>query len=440
MTQYLPAEVGARPPQICEQCERPHWQSDATVCLSCQGGDHAPAATDLVLRPRSVDMSRVQPFRWAWQDRLLVGYLNLLVGDEGVGKGTLLAWLIARLTRGELPGDLRGKPARVLIVGDEDGFDGVWVPRLHAAGADLALVCELPVDESGALDIGRDAKKLRALLFADRFDVLIFDALLDNLGAEVDDWRAKSVRGAIAPLRRLIGDLNVTAVGALHTNKSEAVTFRKRLAGTQAFNALSRSSLLLAAHPDDPDRRVLLRGKGNYAAPPPVLEFRIAADPVRLNGHTHKPTIVTDVQRSGVTIEDVLGAVPEPQTKAGAARTLIVEALADGEWHNAREIRADLAKAGISDSGIQRACNDLDVERRRTSGFPSGHEWRLAHGGGLTERTDCTERTATTAVSAVSAVSATCPTSVAAPDEDAFIAGLIAAFDAVEITGAEATR
>ena len=34
----------------------------------------------------------------------LLGYLNLLVGDEGVGKGTLLAWLIARLTRGELPG------------------------------------------------------------------------------------------------------------------------------------------------------------------------------------------------------------------------------------------------------------------------------------------------------------------------------------------------
>ena len=80
----------------------------------------------------------------------------------------------------------------MLIVCDEDGFDGVWVPRLHAAGADLRFVCDLPVAESGALDIGRDAKKLRALLLADRFDVLIFDQLLDNLGADVDDWRAKS--------------------------------------------------------------------------------------------------------------------------------------------------------------------------------------------------------------------------------------------------------
>lgn len=84
------------PARICERCERPHWEKGATVCLSCQhGSGRVPDATDTVLLPRGVDMSRVQPFRWAWEDRLLIGYLNLLVGDEGVGKGTLLAWLIA---------------------------------------------------------------------------------------------------------------------------------------------------------------------------------------------------------------------------------------------------------------------------------------------------------------------------------------------------------
>jgi len=370
-----------------------------------QQNGHPPPAVDL--KPRGIDLSRVQPFRWAWRDRVLSGYLNLLVGDEGVGKGTFLAWLIARWTRGELAGDLLGKPARVLIIGDEDGFDGVWVPRLHAADADLSLVFDLPVDDTGALNIARDAKKLHTMLLENRFNIVIFDQLLDNLGSDVDDWRAKSVRDAIAPLRRITAELGITTLAALHTNKSDAGTFRRRLAGTQAFNALSRSSLLLAEHPDDPDRRVVLRGKGNYAAPPEAFEFRITSEDVKLNGHTHKPSLAVDVRTSDVTIDDVLRAgAPEPQTKAHAARTLIAEALEDGDWHDAAPIRTAIAATGLSDAGIVRAANDLGVERRRSGGFPSHNQWRLARGGSSTDTTDTTATTGSdSGVSGVSGVS-----------------------------------
>lgn len=426
---------------LCARCAAKPYKMPSATALNAPKPSRNGTVTTVtvaqpsdVLKPRGIDMNRVQPFKWAWRDRVLVGYLNLLVGDEGVGKGTLLAWLIARLTRGELAGDLYGRPARVLIVGDEDGFDSVWVPRLFAADADLTLVCDLPVDESGALDIGRDAKKLRTMLLRDRFDVLIFDQLLDNLGADVDDWRAKSVRGAIAPLRRLIGDLDLTVIAALHTNKSDATTFRRRLAGTQAFNALSRSSLLLAAHPDDPDRRVVLRGKGNYAAPPKAIEFRIQADPVELNGHTHKPTIAANVDECDITIEDILGAAPEPQTKAQAARTLISEALADGGWHDATPIRTQLAQAGLSDRGIVRAANDLGVERRRTDGFPSSAQWRLARGGGTTVTTGTTGTTAIpSGATRASSASDDTPTALTPlGDEDALVEEIAAAFDATE--------
>jgi len=346
------------------------------------------------LQPRGVDLSRVEPFRWAWQDRLLLGYLNLLVGDEGSGKGTLLAWLIARLTRGELPGDLQGKPTRVLIVGDEDGFDGVWTPRLHAAGADLALVSDLPVGDTGALDIGRQADALRALIREHAFGAIVFDQLLDNLGAGVDDWRSKSVREAIAPLRRIAADTNVCPIAALHTNKSEAPTFRRRLAGTQAFNALSRSSLLLAEHPDDENRRVLLRAKGNYAAVPPAVEFAIAAKPLTINGHQHKPTVAVDVTESTITIAEVLRSA-EPTTKADTGRQMIREALSSGDWEDTGPIRADLAAAGLSDRGIDRVAADLGVERRRTDDFPARSQWRLARGGALTDVSGGTGATAT---------------------------------------------
>lgn len=334
------------------------------------------------LQPRGVDLARVEPFRWAWQDRLLLGYLNLLVGDEGSGKGTLLAWLIARLTRGELPGDLHGKPTQVLIIGDEDGFDGVWTPRLHAAGADLALVSDLPVGETGALDIGRQADALRALIREHSFGVVVFDQLLDNLGADVDDWRSKSVRAAIAPLRRIAAETGVCPIAALHTNKSDAPTFRRRLAGTQAFNALSRSSLLLAEHPDDENRRVLLRAKGNYAAVPPAVEFSISAKAMTINGHEHRPTVAVDVTESTITIAEVLRSA-EPATKADAGRRMIREALEGGKWEDAGPIRDELAAAGLSESGIDRAAADVGVERRRTEAFPARSQWRLARGGAV---------------------------------------------------------
>lgn len=46
----------------------------------------------------------------------------MVVGEEGIGKGTILAHLAARLTRGELDGDLHGQPCTVLFLADEDGF------------------------------------------------------------------------------------------------------------------------------------------------------------------------------------------------------------------------------------------------------------------------------------------------------------------------------
>jgi AAA domain len=346
------------------------------------------------LRVRGVDLGRVRPFRWAWRGRLLLGYLNLLVGDEGVGKGTFLAWLVARLTRGELPGDLVGKAARVLIVGDEDGFDNVTVPRLIAAGADVEHVLDLPTADGGALDITREADKLADLLRRAEIDVVVFDQLLDNLG-DTDAWKGREVRAALAPARRVAAELDVALVATLHTNKSSATTFRQRVADSAAFNALSRSSLLLAEHPDDEHRRLLIRGKGNYAAPPPALAFSLTSGPLEIGGHVHEPTRIVDLAECDITLAEVLGK-PASGTvsKAQQARDLIAEALDDGRWHDAAPLRAQLAETGISDSGIRRAANDLGVERRRTGGFPSRNEWRLARGVSPTGPTAPTAPTA----------------------------------------------
>ena len=83
------------------------------------------------LRVRTADLSRARPPKWAWESRVLLGYLNLLLGNEGAGKSTLAAWLLGQLTRGSLPGDLHGKPVYVAVLGDDDltrRYDTAGVP------------------------------------------------------------------------------------------------------------------------------------------------------------------------------------------------------------------------------------------------------------------------------------------------------------------------
>lgn len=236
------------------------------------------------LKVLAADLSRAQPPRWAWHHRLVLGYLNLLLGNEGVGKSTLVAWMIARLTRGELPGDLHGQPVSVGVIGDEDSFDGVWTPRLHAAGANLERVVQIERPDGGFVNIREDRDKLAGVITDHALGLLFFDQLLDNLGVGVDDWRQKAVREALQPLRSLARELSIATLGCLHPNK-RADTFRQLVAGAPAFNSVSRSSLLLAQHPEDENLRVLVRGKGNLSQPPPAIEFQIAEHRFDANGH-----------------------------------------------------------------------------------------------------------------------------------------------------------
>src|SRR5438105_298004 len=73
------------------------------------------------------------------------------------------------------------------------------------------------------------------------------------------------VREVLRPLRRVAADTDVAVVGLLHPTKAGG-SFRQVVAGSHQFNAVSRSSLLLAVAPDDEKRRVLVRGKGNHTA------------------------------------------------------------------------------------------------------------------------------------------------------------------------------
>jgi AAA domain len=268
------------------------------------GGGDGHGEDQRKLRTRGVVLERVRPLRWIWSRRIPLGLPSLLVGEESVGKGTLAAWIIARATRGELDGDMRGKPATVLVVGDEDGFEPIWVPRLHLAGADLDRVRTVD-DGEHVDDLAASMGALRQAVREDEIRLVVFDALLDHVpggdnGAAV--YNPKNVRQALMPLRRVAGEEEIAALGLLHPIKGRAASFRDLIAGSHQFNAVSRSSLLLGVDPDADDRRVLVRGKGNHTAAPRSVEFTIVGEAFELNGHTFEMPKAANVREGNRTV------------------------------------------------------------------------------------------------------------------------------------------
>lgn len=170
------------------------------------------------------DITESRPFRWLWQDRILLGYLNLMVGVEGIGKSTFVCWVAARVTRGELPGTL-SEPHTIVIVGDEDSWKHVWTPRLHAAGADMKR-CKRISTPTG-IDI-TDAEQMKNLeAFIEEYDVklLFLDAVLDNIGY-TDTWKDIKVRQAFDKLRRAADRTDCSVLFSMHPNKRRG-SFRR---------------------------------------------------------------------------------------------------------------------------------------------------------------------------------------------------------------------
>ena len=351
------------------------------------GGSPAPKGkrgSSMASAPRvevlDYDTSKSRPPEWVWDERYVAGYLNLICGEEKVGKGVLAAWTIARLTRGELDGCYLGTPVTVGVIADEDGWADVWVPRLHAAGVDGTRVKKLAPVGSDMIEVQTHAADIARVVEEHGIKLLYIDALDDLLGA-ADDWRSKQVRAALKPLRWLAGDLGVAVVGSKHPNL-RGNSFRELMSGTAAFGAVARSSMLLAKHPTgESNERVLTLGSGNLADPD-SLEFRIVSARFELNGYDWDVPVAEDFVVSDLTTGAILEAAQEPKKQRAVSdkRQALQQRLRDGlvpdEWTLSAPIRVVLEEEGFSRGMIDRAAQDVGVEQK-AEGFPLKSYWRL---------------------------------------------------------------
>lgn len=328
---------------------------------------------------------RAEPARWLWSQRIPLGTASLLVGREKLGKSTLTAELAARLSRGELPGDLEGEPAGTLIVSYEDSAARTIKPRLLAAGGDLERVRAVRVEDgegAGLVNLPTDAERIGELAAEHGARLVVVDPLSASLSADVDSHRDQDIRRALAPLVRLAEDRDLAVLCLAHFNKSQHGDALGRVLGSRGLTAAVRSVLAFGRPPDaddDSPDRVLAHAASNLAPEAPSLTLRHEGCEVTgAAGETIATNRLVIVGETETRADDLITVrSADERTDREAAVDWLADELADGAWHESRTVKAAASAAGVAERTLQRALKTAHVETRR-EGFPAVSQWRIA--------------------------------------------------------------
>lgn len=284
---------------------------------------------------------------------------HLVAGRKGQGKGTLLAAIASRVTRGEL-----GAKRNVVWIGSEDSAAIDIKPRIVAAGGDPARVL---IVKKGWIQLPRDYDAIcRAMSVFGDVGMLVVDPIGNHISGKNSDSET-DIRDAIAPLNHIADEFECMAFGVRHLSEKDGRRgVLAAILGSSAWVQVPRAVLAVARDNEDPDVSHIQCVAGNrLPAGTPGRMFRI--DAVLLPGLENEVTRATWLGDSSKDVETMLGNsnFKGPSSRSEAARELILDVLdAEGPRESdafdariaretdlsvktVRNIRSDLSGAGL---------------------------------------------------------------------------------------------
>jgi KaiC/GvpD/RAD55 family RecA-like ATPase len=321
---------------------------------------------------------KARDVRWLWPKFFPLGKVSILVGDPDLGKSTLTTDIAARVSRGlEFPdGSGKAPQGSVIILSAEDAPEDTIKPRLMVAGADESKIHILKgVREPGSKDRGPVLldKHVGAIELALRRFGDVRLIIIDPVSAYLGSTKAignSEVRAVLARLQDLAQRYDVAILLISHLNKAQGAKAKHRVMESMAFVAAARSGWLVAEHPESKDLRVLVRLKGNLAAPTSGMSYRVVGDDFG-SINTGRIQWHDSVE---LTAEDVL-AQPTRPNRPNPVDQWLLEILGDGPVLQQTILNAG-REEGFTEGRIRRAKKRYEIKHRKR-GYGGPTEWYL---------------------------------------------------------------
>ena len=324
---------------------------------------------------------------WLWDGWIAQGKLVIVAGAPGTGKTTIAITCAAIVSRGAAwPDGTRCPVGDVLIWSGEDDPQDTLVPRLIAAGADLARV-HFVGDTSDGLDRrpfdpATDMPALQARAAAlGTIRLLIVDPIVSAVAG--DSHKNAEVRRALAPLVTFAEACGAALMGISHFTKGTAGREPlERVTGSVAFGAVARIVWVTAKkqNEDGTSVRILARAKSNVgpddggfsygfelvslADYPDITASRISWGEA-LSGHARD--LIAEPERPEGTKSDDAGAWLHAQLLDGAVQVKVLQEAATAAGHSWRTVQRAKGWAGVR-------------SRRSGTSNKAPHEWYLPEG------------------------------------------------------------
>jgi putative DNA primase/helicase len=336
---------------------------------------------------------RSRAVRWVWPGHLARGGLELLAGTPEIGKSQIHCQYIACATTGrDWPNGVPGiVPCRVILLTAEDTIEDTLVPRLKAAGAELALIEEFKAvrrnDHDEMFLLGEDLDTLEQMIqdFGD-IGLVTIDPITAYMGhaKHFDSHRASDVRSQLSPLKRLAERTGVAFSAITHPPKNASPRALDHFIGSQAFIAAARIGHLCVAEMEEGEngakretgRRFFTNPKINIGARQTTLVYRIKVvelDDVDIDtGELIKAPVVCWEGESEFTAEEALAAArPAKGGKSKSPQEFLTDVLISGPVLQKTIVERG-AERGFSLQQLKRAKKTLDVEAFRKKGLRAG--------------------------------------------------------------------
>lgn len=297
--------------------------------------------------------------RTIWRDRLIVGALNLICGQPGVGKSSLTALIAAELSR-------QGKT--IILSNCEDDPGSVTVPRLSVAGAILERVHVIPPEDAPLFP--REYEGLETVIKATQTACVV----IDPIGAHFKPERRAHDRETLRQLASVARRTSCAIVAVHHTTKAGEVG-----GPNSGLRGTARAVYVYGFDPDDEDRRALSVDKINGVAEPPAILFDQEVVEYSIGDVILEAGKLRKVRQSNVRASTRRGR-RDPERDA-ACHAWLSEYLATGDdcARSSKDVHTVGQAEGYSQTTLKRAKTDLQVEHSRVGGYGAdGHwTWRL---------------------------------------------------------------